>query len=206
MYYAVRKGKKPGIYDNWEETRQNTQGFPGCEFRKFKHLPDAVAYMAEGKHDQMRHNMILKDPHALRLTVDGSFNDETGEIGWAYIVTRGASDRILISDSGAYSTEEDRQARNIAGEITAVLHGVRAVMDRFRPLYLVVQYDYNGLEYWITGQWKAKNPLAIRYREELAPLYESGIITFQHIEAHKHWANKIVDGLAKQACGIIECI
>ena len=34
-FYAVRKGKKPGIYMSWDICKQQTDGFPGAEFKSF---------------------------------------------------------------------------------------------------------------------------------------------------------------------------
>lgn len=35
-FYAVRKGKKPGIYMSWDICKQQTDGFPGAEFKAFQ--------------------------------------------------------------------------------------------------------------------------------------------------------------------------
>jgi ribonuclease HI len=34
-YYAVRKGKIPGVYNTWAECESNVKGFPGAEYKKF---------------------------------------------------------------------------------------------------------------------------------------------------------------------------
>jgi len=36
MYYAVRKGHKTGVFDNWSEAQSATAGFPGPDFKKFR--------------------------------------------------------------------------------------------------------------------------------------------------------------------------
>ena len=33
MYYAVRKGHKTGVFDNWSEAQSATAGFPGPDFK-----------------------------------------------------------------------------------------------------------------------------------------------------------------------------
>lgn len=34
-FYAVRKGLKTGIYDNWEECQSATKGFSNAEYKSF---------------------------------------------------------------------------------------------------------------------------------------------------------------------------
>ena len=38
-YYAVKKGRKPGIYDTWDECRKQTLGFSGAVYKSFKTRP-----------------------------------------------------------------------------------------------------------------------------------------------------------------------
>ena len=65
-YYAVKIGKTPGIYYNWEDCRKMVEGFPGAKYKSFSTLEDANAFMDEnGKKD------ALTDAYAF---VDGSFN------------------------------------------------------------------------------------------------------------------------------------
>ena len=44
-YYAVRVGKKPGIYSTWESCRAQVHGFAGAQFKKFTTEEEAKAYM-----------------------------------------------------------------------------------------------------------------------------------------------------------------
>ena len=43
-YYAVRKGHTRGIFESWEECRPEVEGIAN-EFKGFKHLSDAQAYL-----------------------------------------------------------------------------------------------------------------------------------------------------------------
>ena len=43
-FYAVRKGKKPGIYMSWDMCKQQTDGFPGAEFKSFGTREEAEAF------------------------------------------------------------------------------------------------------------------------------------------------------------------
>ncbi|XP_011308875.1 ribonuclease H1 [Fopius arisanus] len=44
-YYAVAKGRIPGIYDNWIDTKQQVFKFSYCDFRKFFCWDDCFMYL-----------------------------------------------------------------------------------------------------------------------------------------------------------------
>ncbi len=48
--YAVRRGKVIGILDSWDACREAVEGYPGAEYKSFKSLEEAKAYM-EGTAD-----------------------------------------------------------------------------------------------------------------------------------------------------------
>lgn len=43
--YAVRHGKETGIFTKWEDCRKNVIGVSDAEFRSFRSLEDATAYL-----------------------------------------------------------------------------------------------------------------------------------------------------------------
>jgi ATP-dependent DNA helicase PIF1 len=44
-FYAVKKGIREGIYDSWEECREQIDNFSGAQYKKFKTREDAKEYM-----------------------------------------------------------------------------------------------------------------------------------------------------------------
>ncbi|QHO45030.1 Ribonuclease H [Arachis hypogaea] len=47
-YYAVRKGKSPGIYTTWKECEQQVVGFRNNEYKGFRVLEEAQSWLREG--------------------------------------------------------------------------------------------------------------------------------------------------------------
>ncbi|KAF5628399.1 RNase H domain protein [Fusarium sp. NRRL 52700] len=45
-FYAVHKGRVPGIYSSYDECQAQTTGFPGAKFKSFLNREDAQAYVA----------------------------------------------------------------------------------------------------------------------------------------------------------------
>ena len=48
-YYAVRIGKTPGIYTNWEDCKAQVTGYKGAVFKGFEEKKDAEDFMKELK-------------------------------------------------------------------------------------------------------------------------------------------------------------
>lgn len=130
--------------------------------------------------------------------MDGScLRDRHGRIlglGWAFILK--AESGHTVKRTGTV----DRALwpyQNVAAEITAV---VMALLEcrRLGLTEVTIHYDYTGLEHWITGQWRAKTPLAQAYVQTVR---SSGIqIHWHKIKAHGDDAgNALVDLMAKSA-------
>lgn len=47
-FYAVRRGRRPGIYNTWEECKKQTDGFKHNEYQLFRTLDDAIRFMYYG--------------------------------------------------------------------------------------------------------------------------------------------------------------
>ncbi|GJN88506.1 hypothetical protein Rhopal_001472-T1 [Rhodotorula paludigena] len=47
-YYAVRVGRKPGVYATWDECKAQVDGFQGARHKKFPTLQDAQAFVGGG--------------------------------------------------------------------------------------------------------------------------------------------------------------
>ena len=45
-YYAVKKGRIPGIYKTWAECKAQVDGFSGATYKGFKTLAEAEQYMS----------------------------------------------------------------------------------------------------------------------------------------------------------------
>ena len=43
-YYAVKKGRKPGVYQSWAECKAMVDGFPGAVYKSSKTREEAVAH------------------------------------------------------------------------------------------------------------------------------------------------------------------
>ena len=128
--------------------------------------------------------------------VDGSFNPEAGKyaFGCVFIDSNGVVDELC----GSGNNSEALQQRNVAGEMIASMLAVKwAKAHKYKEID--IYYDYNGIECWVSGEWKAKNDLTKKYRDWMRTQQESVKIRFYKVQAHSSVKyNDMADKLAKQ--------
>ncbi len=190
-YYAVKKGKKPGVYRTWDECKAQTDGFSGAIFKSFKTKEEAEAFIADRKEDKM--------PQVYAF-VDGSFNVKTGVYGYGGFLFDG-QDKYILSGSG--DDAEMATMRNVAGEILGSMAAVEKALE-LGIKELSIYYDYMGIEMWATGAWKRNKEGTIAYHEYMNSVRDKIQINFIKVKGHSGVeGNEEADILAKKAVGVI---
>ena len=187
-FYAVKKGKVPGIYTSWDACKSMVHGFPGAVYKGFATRAEAEQFLEEKKEEQ-------KEPENYAF-VDGSFNSATSVYGYGgFLVTKG--ERHVISGSG--NDPQMASMRNVAGEVLGSMAAVKEAVA-MGLTDLTIYYDYMGIEMWATGGWKAKNELTQKYAAFMKESGKTCEITFRKIAAHTgDTYNEEADQLAKAA-------
>lgn len=193
-FYAVRKGKCPGIYGSWDECSKQVQGFSGAEYKGFKTKYEAELYLNSGlKPDS---DQVFDDVDII-IYVDGSFDPKTGVYGYGYVAI--TKDGNLEKFCNAGNNKESAVLRNVAGEMLAAMCAVRyAIKNKFKSV--LICYDYTGIESWVTDGWQTKNKLTTQYSQAMKEWGKEINISFKKISAHTGEVyNEMADQLAKQA-------
>lgn len=229
-FYAVRRGRQPGVYLSWDDCKAQTAGYSGAVYKKFKTLGEAQAFMQEdvtqssvqgdGERNQRQRGTEvsptdvkisdLPELHERALQalpsdhclayVDGSFNVATGVYGYGV---------ILLTHQGPYEFQgngtdaELASMRNVSGEIYG---SMRAVTEALRLGFSVITiyYDYMGIECWANGSWKTNKQGTANYKAFMQQHSRLIDIRFQKVRAHTGvYYNEAVDRLAKQAVGLL---
>lgn len=204
-YYAVKKGKTPGIYRTWEECKSQTSGVTGAEFKGFATLAEAEAYirgeqLAEARPDgqmtvkEMEKPTVPATEGEAVAYVDGSYNVETGEYSCG-VVFLYQGEELHLCRKG--EDEELAEMRNVAGEIfgagLAMAEAVRRGAGK-----LTIYHDYQGIASWCLGEWKTNKEGTRAYKAYYDSLKDTIDISFQKVKGHSGDAyNELADKLAK---------
>ncbi len=220
-YYAVKIGLKPGIYETWDECKENVNGFPGAIYKSFKTLDEAKVFIGDEniesvnvsdyvdiKTSYMEMHMdgdvidisvdsIIQDtPYAF---VDGSYNIGTKVYGYGGFLVANGKKHFL---TGNGNDEEMSQMRNVAGEVL----GAQAAIKKAIELGLneiTIYYDYAGIEMWALGNWKRNKVGTIAYYDYVNSVRYNIAIYFVKVKGHSGIeGNEEADLLAKRAVGI----
>lgn len=201
-FYAVRKGRVPGIYTTWDSCAAQVKGYPGAVYKSFKTQEEARSFMdndlSQPKQSAGTDGSPTSSVPSVDIWVDGSCihnNGDNLQLGWAYLILDG--DCELHRDSGNDIPDEARSQRNVAGEIQAVLKALHWCQSQGISR-ATIYHDYQGLAAWVTGDWKAKTPFTQAYVSTVKS--HDMDLRWEKVLAHSgEKFNEIVDELAREA-------
>ena len=185
-YYAVKKGRVPGVYTTWAECQQQVKGFPNAIYKSFPTLEEAEAFIQGEEED------ILRTPEGKHYDIytGGSFipsNQFTEpRYSWGFIVYEAGGIVCKYSDEGT-DKESATKHQGITGEVEAVIKAVTWAEGQGVPI--TIHYSFTGIAHWLSGDWVSDNSLAQRYVESIKPHLEwvkfSKVSTQLDIERHE---------------------
>ena len=195
-FYAVRRGRNPGLYLKWDDCKTQVLGFSGAEYKSFATKAEALAYLdgASAPFDAPEHGDILT------AYVDGSYDAESGRYAYGCVILEPDGTNHELSGIG---TDADAAvSRNVAGELLGAVNAVKWAVEHGYDRILIC-HDYEGIRRWFDRSWKAESRVAKLYVEQMNKFTENIDISFRKIKAHTGVQyNEKADALAKARLGI----
>lgn len=200
-FYAVKKGKVPGVYTTWDACRRMVYGFPGAVYKSFPTRGEAEAFAGvtdagssvDGGNPP---EDVTPENYAF---VDGSFNSTTSVYGFGgFLVTH--EERYVISGNG--NDPQMASMRNVAGEVLGSMAAVKKALE-LGLKDLTIYYDYMGIEMWATGAWKRNKQGTIAYYDFMQSVKNRISLHFVKVKGHSGVeGNEEADRLARKAAGV----
>jgi ribonuclease HI len=221
-FYAVKVGRRPGIYRTWSETEALVKGFPGAKYKSFTRQSDAKNYINNGPEIiKTKSEIIKKEETRLKPSVktelikdgfiniytDGSCVDKIG--GYGFVNTRGYRDCGKVPSFPTTNQVAELYAIQEALKYIKTITINHSNHSENVCIYTDSMYSIGCLTKWCYGWMKngwvnsKKEPVAnqdliksiLYLLESLKPVK----IQFHHVESHKgNYYNEIADKLANE--------
>ena len=191
-FYTVKKGKKTGIFSTWDECKEQVTGFKGAVYKSFKTLSEAEAFLE--KNEEKIEN--IEEVDGVYAYIDGSFDRVSGIYGSGVVIVDG-DEKYEYKHAG--NREDYAQLHNVAGELEAAKFVMWYAVDK-KIKEITLFYDYQGIEAWAVGDWKANLPYTQDYVKFYNKVKSAVKVNFVKVKAHTGIElNEVVDKLAKEA-------
>lgn len=215
-YYAVKVGRIPGIYQTWDETKEQINGYSGAVYKGFTTLHDAEQFILESNEqasDNKKENVTSGDLNnqieekianlsedEVVAFVDGSYNAEKEKAGFGTIIISKGEEKYTSYKSFTKKFDENLIAlRNIFAELEGVKEAVLVAVNS-KKTKITIYYDYTGIEMWATKKWKANNEFTQNYIAFMQEKMKYINIEFVKVPAHSGVIyNEEADALAKKS-------
>ncbi|WP_222982303.1 viroplasmin family protein [Flagellimonas meishanensis] len=126
-FYVVWKGKRPGIYESWDDCKAQIEGFKGAQYKSFSTFAEAkkafngnyLEYKGKSKgKEELSPEALLKigDPNYNSIAVDAASSGNPGKMEYQGVDTK--TKRVLFKQ-GPFP-----EGTNNIGEFLALVHGL----------------------------------------------------------------------------------
>lgn len=199
-YYAVKQGKKPGIYTTWDQCKAMVAGYPGAIYKSFKTLEEAKEFCGDAAAGNTTVGNAATQSDRPYAFVDGSFNIATKVYGYGGFVFYDGNKEYV---SGSGKDAEMASMRNVAGEVLGSMAAINKALE-LGLKSIDIYYDYLGIEMWAKGMWKRNKSGTIAYYDFIKSVEDKIDINFVKVKGHSGVeGNEEADVLAKKAVGIL---
>ena len=208
--YAVKKGRKSGIFDSWEECKSQVEGYSDAIYKSFSSLEDAKKYLEDNTPNivvpkkktvkkkelsSTKDSSLKPEKNSVIAYIDGSYSEQAKKYSFGCVII---ADEI-IELMGTGDNPEAVGMRNVAGELLGAMRAIKWAHDN-KYEKITLYHDYEGISKWAKGQWKAKQDSTKKYIEFLNKYKSLLKIEFVKVLAHSGVKyNEEADKLAKKA-------
>ena len=198
-YYAVKAGRKTGVFESWDECKSAVSGFSGAAYKSFTNREDAIDFVNGSAKSQKAQNREEKQSEAFAY-VDGSYDDTTKSYSYGMVMMHGEDELHFFKK---FEKDDMSDMRNVAGEIEGSMAAMKYCIENGIKS-ISIFYDYEGIQKWCNGDWKAKKEGTKRYVEFYKDASRLVDVDFIKVKGHSgDKYNGLADELAKKALGLI---
>lgn len=216
-FYAVKAGRRPGIYKTWGECEAQVKGYSGASYKAFSTQQEAETFVGLTSEKELKELKEHLPCETVEIYTDGSHKKVRGGykgIG-AYAVYKGKEYKFS-AEADVPMLEQYNIHPSLLNTISNPTLEFLAFAETLRNIYLniprghqpihfIFRIDYIGVAKWLSGEWKVKEQYiknikekAMFFLQEIQELSPGTQIEIQHVHGHSgNLGNDAADFLAK---------
>ena len=191
-YYVVWSGKKPGVYDDWDECAEQVKGFEGARYKAFNTKQEAETAFAKSPEEYIKKGSVEEKVLAFdtqlsivncqlsikipALCVDAACSGNPGDMEYRGVYLLDIHQNGEREEQELFRRGPFPEGTNNIGEFLAIVHGL-ALLQKQGNDTLPVYSDSRTAQSWVR-QKKAKTKLAQT---------EKNALLFQLIQRAENW-------------------
>lgn len=183
-YYAVKLGRKTGVFNSWDEVEPLIKGFPGAKFKKFDKYSDALFFCDS---QETAKPSLEKNSSCLNLFVAGFYEPIEKIFSYSFVAID-LNNTTHEESSGIIANNDKNDSPNMISELQAVILGLSYSQKKDYKVVNVF-YRYDGVLNWANGTWKANHTFAKNYCAELTK-YKNLNVRFKKSTSFEEQANE----------------
>ena len=217
IYYAVKRGRKIGLYISWEECKEQTNGYSGAEYKKIQGKIAALKYInpnllvKKDKKTSPKHknNVGVKKGYDVK-PIKSTANVKSSKTFIDPIIIKrqyefiafvdGSYDRftktygsgvIVLRDNDLYDTySQSGHDEWDQWNIVGELEATKLAITKAREegaKNVAIYHDLKNISLWATGEWKAKNQYTQEYVRFIEEASKEMNIYFIKVKGHSDY-------------------
>ena len=217
IYYAVKNGRKNGLYSTWEECKEQINGYSGAEYKKvqgkiaaLKYInPDLIVKSDKKVSSKTKSKTVVKkgyDVKPIKSTAnvkrtDTFIDPKVIKEEYEFIAfVDGSYDRftktygsgvIVLRDNDLYDTySESGHDEWDQWNIVGELEATKLAIRKAREegvKNVAIYHDLKNISLWATGEWKAKNQYTQEYVRFIEEASKEMNIYFIKVKGHSDY-------------------
>lgn len=193
-YYAVKVGRIPGIYETWNECKEQVDSYKNAVFKGFNDFQPAEMWLS-GK-ENLEPDLTTDVTKRAVAYVDGSYDKVKNYFSYGVVIFWNGKTYQFFAKM---NSPDLVSMKNVAGEIKAAERAMQFCIEN-GITSLEIYHDYEGIAKWCTGFWKTNKTGTIAYKSFYDGVKSSVRIRFVKVKAHSgNKYNDLADQLAKRA-------
>ncbi len=214
IYYAVKEGRKIGLYSTWEECKEQINGYSGAEYKKVKGKIAALKYINPNlivKSDKKassktKSKTVVKKGYDVKPIKSTAKVKRTGEFIDPKVIKEkyefvafvdGSYDRftktygsgvIVLRDNDLYDTySKSGYDKWDQWNIVGELEATKLAIKKAREegaKNIAIYHDLKNISLWAAGEWKAKNEYTQEYVRFIEKASKELNIYFIKVKGH----------------------